>query len=111
MIDPFLSVALIPSLLGYVVLYRRATSPYWYLVLTLIPLAIFGVLHGGQVEPPGNYLRYLAPFLLVFYPVVAFCCVAIVEFLARAHRWPWAGLAGLGVVITLVQINQALAFR
>ena len=110
-IDPFLSVALIPSLLGYVVLYRRATSPYWYLVLTLIPLAIFGVLHGGQVEPPGNYLRYLAPFLLVFYPVVAFCCVAIVEFLARAHRWPWAGLAGLGVVITLVQINQALAFR
>ena len=51
---------------------------WFYLAIVLIPFVTFLVLHGGQIEPNANYIRYLAPLLLLFYPLIGFALVHVV---------------------------------
>jgi hypothetical protein len=48
---------------------RRSAS--WYALFVILPLGIFLALHAGQYDPPGNLIRYLAPFSFLFLPLAA----------------------------------------
>ncbi len=108
-IDPFATV-LFP--LGAIAALWRSNSRRsgWYAALVVLPAAIFIGLHGGQTEPPGNYVRYMAPFLFLFYPFIAWLLVKAAGRLPARAAWQIAGLALSLVIIAFFQIRTAFHF-
>lgn len=67
-IDPFLVVLAIPILILIYLRNSKAPDALVYLAVVTVPFAIYLILHGGQLEPPGNYYRYSGLFIFLFYP-------------------------------------------
>ncbi len=108
-IDPLATLLLVPALLLALWHARHDAALRWMLAITLLPLGLFGVAHGGQNEPLGNFLRYLAPFLFLFYPLVA----ALLDAAARALAGRRAQRLVLGLMLVAIagfQLPRAFAF-
>ncbi len=107
--DPLATVLTLPALLGVLATSRRRAERRWFVAVAGLPFALFLALHGGQQEPPGNYLRYLAPFLFMGYPALAWLLVRVAT-LGTTPRWRTGLLAGLLGLVVCVQVPQSLRF-
>ena len=94
-----------PALAHCVYRYGKSQALRWYLGITLIPLVMFLWLHGGQAEPPGNYIRYLTPFLCVFLPLLGALMVALLDYI---HKLVWVR-GSIFVLISLALLIQVFS--
>ena len=107
-LDPFLTL-LAPVALILCSLWRRDThTPRWFLAVAVIPLAVFLLLHRGQLEPPSNYVRYLAPFLFVLYPMLA--CL-LLELVQRIKSAPARTAVLASIVLAIVARQMFTTFQ
>ena len=83
-IDPYLLIFGLVALAKALGDNRRTLSVWWYGAIVTLPLFIYILLHGGQPEPTGNALRYLAQYAIVFYPALSYLLVRAVSRTGRA---------------------------
>jgi hypothetical protein len=85
--DPFLTIASPLFFIG-LILFRRKSSPiFWYLcAVALLPFLVFIIMHGGRTEPSGNWLRYLAPYIFLMYPLFAWFLIVLSRRLLGGRR-------------------------
>jgi hypothetical protein len=74
-IDPYLTVLGVIGIIVCLLLNKRSKAIWWYVATTTVPLAVNILLQGGQSEPPGNYIRYFAFFIFLFYPSLGYLLV------------------------------------
>jgi hypothetical protein len=104
-IDPLLCL-LAP--LGLTLAWRTGRSaPRAYVLLTVVPPLVFAALHGGRVEPPGNELRYLGPFLFPGYAALGLALVPVLGPADRPNRG-WRVLV-VGALVLLVARQVTVA--
>ena len=105
-IDPYATVLCGVGLVMCLVRYRKSRAVQWFVAMAAIPFCVFAYLQGGQMEPPGNYVRYLAPFMFVAYPATA----ALIDFaISIASKSQWTRMLLSVVVIGGMVITQARA--
>jgi len=109
-LDPLALILLPVALIFGLVAARRKGPLRWYLLLAVVPFALYAVLQGGQVQPPGNFIRYLAVFQFLFYPLLAGLLLWLVHLRPRLWPWPAAALALVVVWVAVRQVNAALQF-
>ena len=80
-----------------------------YLAIAVLPALLFFYLHGGQSEPFGNYLRYLAPFVFLTYPLVAWFIDQVSE-LISINQKRYLPLMIFVMVLTLPQLWKTFNF-
>ncbi|NNJ09829.1 hypothetical protein EKD04_005775 [Chloroflexales bacterium ZM16-3] len=108
-LDPYLTWLGVPAIITCLALRHRSRAVQWYVTITVIPLIAYMILHGGQLEPPGNYIRYLAGYMFLFYPALAYMLVRVAGALPlRQARWALL-VAALGLA-TLTQVPTAFQF-
>jgi hypothetical protein len=71
-IDPYATVLAVFGLGICLLHYPKSWAMRWYVATMVVPFALFAYLHGGQVEPQGNYFRYLGFFTFLIYPAIAY---------------------------------------
>jgi 4-amino-4-deoxy-L-arabinose transferase-like glycosyltransferase len=108
-LDPYLTALGLVGLAAALLRGRRRLARLWYGAAAVIPLAIYIASHGGQSEPPGNYVRYLGQFTFIFYPALADLLVWLAQALKPA-RLRVGLLTVLLVVMTVTQVRAALRF-
>ncbi len=108
-LDPYATVFAVPAIA--IGLWRAKQSPSlrWFIGLTVTPFLLYVLLQRGQIQPPGNYIRYLAPFLFLVYPLIAW----LGDWLAR--RLPPSVPASVIVALALTalgatQLQRAFQF-
>ena len=69
--DPYATVLCIPIIILCLIYLKQNRAVYWTIVHIFCPLIAFAWLQRGQVQPHGNYVRYLALFLFIIYPLIA----------------------------------------
>lgn len=108
-IDPYVTILG----LGGLVVCLRTEVKFWaklsYVIFTLVPLGVFIGLHGGQLEPLGNYLRYLAPFSFFFYPALSYLLFAGVQKVRKTKLQIYV-LSGLLGLIAMTQLTSVFRF-
>jgi len=82
-IDPYATVLSVVGLVACLLSHRKSSAVKWYVAIAFIPFFLFAYLHEGQIEPLGNYLRYLAPFIFITYPAVAFLIDLAINLIAK----------------------------
>jgi hypothetical protein len=103
LVDPFTTI-LVSFIAGITLWqYRRSKPLRWIILIAVAPFLIFLYLHGGQIDLPGNYLRYLAPFFFPFYPLMAY---AINRGMEKVTTKPAIRVAGVGIVVGLISLTQ-----
>ncbi|MFZ0547327.1 MAG: glycosyltransferase family 39 protein [Candidatus Promineifilaceae bacterium] len=102
-VDPFTSVLALFLLLLAFIKFRHSQSFRWFFLAATVPFLMFLYLHGGQIDEPGNYLRYLTPFLILFYPLMAF---AIDGGIKKVTSKPVLRVAGVGFIVGLISLTQ-----
>ncbi|MSP12513.1 MAG: phospholipid carrier-dependent glycosyltransferase [Chloroflexi bacterium] len=106
-LDPF---ATIGALVGLAICLRRLprSGPVrWYTCIALVPFLGFIYLQGGQPDTEANLDRYLALFLFLTYPAVAYLLWGLVTSLKMpgvAPGWPLTLVLG---VISVWQLHTA----
>ena len=109
-LDPYLTISGVIALFFCVWQNKKSSFVLFYGVVVLLPLIGFIFLHGGQVEPQGNYLRYLAPFTFTFYPAFGFLINRISTFFSKTKLLSTILLSLMLGVITWTQIQTTLDF-
>jgi hypothetical protein len=89
---------------------KQNRAAYWTVVHIACPLIAFAWLQRGQVQPHGNYIRYLALFLFIIYPLIAWSIGRLFDHIF-ANRI--ARVAAIALVLSLIgawQIRTAFQF-
>jgi hypothetical protein len=112
--DPFLTTLFpIGAILGFKWCKNRLVFS-WYLIFAFLPLVIFMLMHGGQVEPWGNIIRYLAPFAFILYPLLSILLYKTILIISNRLTWHFLSIGTLTIVllilISMVQLNTAFHF-
>ena len=107
LIDRYALILLLPGVVISLIVHRRL-NVIWYCIISIAPLLIFFGLHRGQLEPAGNYVRYLAPFVFMLYPLVAVALDTIVGALIKTRLYQTVVLAIVCVVIGTLQGGSSL---
>lgn len=112
--DPFITILFpIGAILGFNWCKNRKVFS-WYLIFAFFPLITFMLMHGGQVEPWGNIIRYLAPFAFILYPLLSILlykvAVIISNRLTRHFLSPITTAIVLLALIAIVQLNTTFHF-
>jgi len=110
-IDPLTTMLALPSVL--VCLYKNRTLPRvrMYMCLIGIPFAFFVLLQGGQVQPYGNYIRYLSQFLFPLYPVVSWLIVLALRTLFVKRATAVISLCMFIIVMATIQVPSMFKFQ
>lgn len=77
-LDPIIAVTGLLAA-GYTAVQWPKKTTFWYLCTTLVPFALYVFLSGGQTEPKANYIRYLGPFLFLFYPLFSYMMIKVIS--------------------------------
>jgi hypothetical protein len=109
-IDPYATVLGGVGLVACLFQYRKSQAVPWFVAMAVIPVCMFAFLHGGQVEPPGNYLRYLPLFMFVTYPAVAFLIDLVITVLSKSQLARSLTLALVVCGMTATQTRTTLEF-
>lgn len=96
-IDPYLTFLGLIGIAVCLLFNKKSKAVLWYTTVTIIPLALYIILQGGQVEPPGNYIRYFAQYSFLFYPSIGYLFVLSAQSIKP-------NILGLGLVLLLVLI-------
>jgi hypothetical protein len=109
-IDPYVFLLILP-LTGYLLWHRRSPAMIWFVAITLLPTVIFFILHGGQLEPIGNFVRYLAPFVFMIYPLMAIGLVDAAGWIGRSERGSHLIAMALCAVIGATQLTAVFDYE
>jgi len=109
-IDPCLPILAPLSLVTCLIRYRSSRSVKWYVVMAVIPLAIFVCLMGGQIEPPANNTRYFALYAFILYPSVAYLLSSAVGRITRSQLVEIVLLTIVVLVIVVTQVHATFQF-
>lgn len=86
----------------------------WYLIFAFFPLVIFMLMHGGQVEPWGNIIRYLAPFAFILYPLLSILLYKVAVVISNRLTWQFLSTGTTAIVLlaltSIVQLNTTFHF-
>jgi hypothetical protein len=108
--DPFTTVLCIPITIACLIYFKQNRAVYWAIAYVFGPLIAFAWLQRGQIQPPGNYIRYLALFLFVMYPLIAWFISRLFDHILTNRI---ARLAAVTLVVSLIgawQIRSAFQF-
>lgn len=105
-LDPLAALLLPAALVGGLALARRSAPARWYLLLAVVPFALYAVFQRGQVQPPGNYIRYLSLFFWLTYPLLAGLLLWPLSLRPRLRPYLATALA-LGLLVVAVRQVQA----
>ena len=108
-IDPYLTWFGLIAIMVCWYLHRKAKALQWYIAATLIPFASYIFLHGGQLEPPGNYIRYLAMYVFLFYPALGYLLIMTLKAIP-AKKLQRSLLILCLVLVATTQISTAFHF-
>ena len=108
--DPYLTIIFPVALVVCLQQHKESRAVKWSLAMTVIPLSIFILLLGGQVELPANNTRYLALFAFLMYPAVAYLLRLIVVRVAKSELARKALLTVILLTITVTQARAAFQF-
>ncbi|HEX7973056.1 MAG TPA: glycosyltransferase family 39 protein, partial [Anaerolineales bacterium] len=108
--DPFLALGGPPAFLAAAIHFRRNRSLAAYALMALVPFLVFTGIQGGQSDPAGNILRYLASFLFLLYPFLAWGLVVLARRLAAPAVYRVALAALLLLAAAWVQTRAAFGF-
>ncbi len=109
-IDPYATVLGVFGLIFCLSRARASRAGSWYTTMTVVPFLIFAGLHGGQLEPPGNFVRYLAPFEFLVYPALAGLIVLGINRVARSRHLGVALVVLIVGVMVVTQVHEAFQF-
>ena len=107
-IDPYLTVLGGIAIGVCLLLNKKSKAVRWYVATATLPLVCFILLQGGQVEPPGNYIRYFALFTFLFYPALGYLLVASTQKIQS--RLVNVGLILFVSLVAFSQISAAFRF-
>lgn len=110
-IDPFAVLLLIPAAIYAAFQKDRYQGIRWYLLMVFVPLLIFFLVHGGQLEPPGNYIRYLAPFVFLTYPLIAYGIYRITTLFVSQRNFQIIAIILMLLIISGRQVYSAFQFN
>ncbi|GEM_PF-1479554 len=93
-------------LAAFVLSLRQKNNPEmrFYLLISLLPVILFVILHGGRSEPSGNLLRYLASYVFCLFPLIGLLFVR----LAAMRRVATPGTAVFTVFLILITLSGFL---
>jgi hypothetical protein len=105
-IDPFTTVIVPLSFFTFLRYGGKQTVRLLYVAVMIFSVGAFVFLHRGQLEPPGNLIRYLSPYLFLTYPIV-------VDFFGYSRKhlsisnnlW----IMAISLVIVLLSVRQFYA--
>lgn len=109
-IDPLLPMLIVVSLIIVPILGKKIPGLNWYIWITFVPLFIFFLSHGGQSEPEGNWIRYLAPFLFMVYPIIAATIIILTRQFIYSNQLRFTVLAVLLACFIFVQLRGTFNF-
>ncbi|RRR68847.1 MAG: hypothetical protein EI684_16950 [Candidatus Viridilinea halotolerans] len=107
-LDPISSMLALIALPSMLAVYHRIAAVRIYAWLVIGSFLAYIGLRGGYVQPTGNYIRYLAPFLFFAYPAVAWFVVAIIDQLPK--QWSRYGVLMFFLII-LIMMQIPANFR
>jgi hypothetical protein len=107
-IDPYLTFLGLIAIALCLLFNKKSKAIRWYATVTVIPLVIYIILQGGQVEPPGNYIRYFAQYSFLFYPSLGYLFVVGAQ--AIRPKILRLGLILLLVLVATTQIRSTFEF-
>jgi hypothetical protein len=102
-IDPVATIFVALGLVICLLRHKKSWAVRWYVIIVVVPLVVFVYLHGGQIEPQGNYYRYLAFFVFITYPAIAYLIDFGADFVAKSRVVGWIRVA---LVLGLMGTNQ-----
>jgi hypothetical protein len=109
-IDPLYVTLIIVILITLLTLKKQVSGIGWYLWITIAPMIIFVFFHGGQTEPEGNWIRYLAPFLFMTYPLIAASILSIIRQFIRSPQFQKIVLMIIISCLVFIQVHTAFNF-
>jgi hypothetical protein len=110
-LDPYVAVLGVFSVALGLLRHKKNYAIWWYSAAALILPIIFMLLSGGQNQPPGTYIRYMAPFTFLFYPALGYLLAVIGARLRQINGGlQWVVALFLGVIIT-TQFAAAFRFK
>ncbi|KPK74380.1 MAG: hypothetical protein AMJ79_14305 [Phycisphaerae bacterium SM23_30] len=101
--DPYTTILGLGGVIVCILRRRKSGAVAWYTAMMVFPLLIFIFLHRGQLEPSGNYIRYLALYVFLFYPAVGHL---ISTGIVRAAKTSKAGINWLILVLSIMVATQ-----
>lgn len=107
-IDPFVTLLSLFGLLVCIRQIKKSPAMSWYIGVTTAPLVVYILMSGGQAEPPGNYIRYLSPFIFLFYPAIAYLLFILSQI--RRSNFSMSGIILLLAIIAATQIQTVFKF-
>jgi hypothetical protein len=110
-IDPMATLLALPSIVTCLFKNRVSSPIRMYIYLTMGPFLLFALLQRGQVQPQGNYIRYLSQFLFLIYPVIGWLVVFAVSSILVKRSAVLACLCAVLIVITFIQVPDAFRFQ
>jgi len=109
-IDPYVTVLGAFGLIFCLWRARASRALTWYVAMTVAPFLIFADLHGGQLEPPGNFVRYLAPFLFLVIPALAGLIALGINRVARSRPLGARLVTLIVSAMVVTQVHAAFQF-
>lgn len=109
-IDPYATIFGVLGLMFYLMRHRKSWAARWYSVIAIAPLIVFILLHGGQVEPQGNYFRYLTSFVIITYPALGYLIDNSVNFFAQSKRTEAFVIGLILGILIITQVRTTFRF-
>jgi hypothetical protein len=109
-IDPYTTLLSIPAIILCLIYVKQNRAVYWITLYIVGALIAFAWLQRGQIQPHGNYIRYLALFLFIIYPLSAwFISWLLGQVLTNKLAW----MAAITFILSLMgtwQVRSAFRF-
>jgi hypothetical protein len=109
-IDPLFVFLIVVGFIAVLTYKKRKPEENWYIWITFVPFFIFFLSHGSQPEPEGNWIRYLAPFLFMTYPLIAATILLIARQFINPIQLRSAVIVVLLACLAFVQLHTAFNF-
>ena len=109
-VDPIATVLVVPAFAALVLRRPRMNAAIQHALLVAGSTALYIASQRGYVQPQGNYVRYLAVFLFMAYPLIAWLVVQVTSRLFRHNQARVVALVAALAVVILVQLRSAFAF-
>jgi hypothetical protein len=109
-IDPYATLLIIPAGVLYFIYQRRKHAVHWTFALIFACFIVFMILQRGQIQPSGNYIRYLSLFLFISYPFVAWLIDALAGYIFSNRTLKVVVVILALSLIGILQVRSAFQF-
>ncbi len=108
--DPYTTLLYIPVIILCLIYLKQNRAVNWTIMYIFGSLLTFAWLQRGQIQPHGNYIRYLALFLFVIYPLIAWFLSRLFDHIVANGIIKVAAIASVLALIGAWQVRSAFQF-